>query len=577
MTHRDGTMSRRPEDLVYSVDERPPASVAVPFTLQFVVQHVALSLMIPIIIVAAVGGPSEMTAALLSSLLIAEGVGTVLQALRGRGIGCGYLMPNACDESFLVATLHAAQAGGLALAFGMTAVAGLLQMGLSRVVRELRVLFPPEVMGMVITVLGFSLIPFGIQSFLGMTDGIGTSGFVPAGVGVAVLTLAVLVVSPRFGEKYEANAIITALAVGLGASYLLGLYPADALEQVMAAPLLQAPDIASFGWSFDLRLLPIFLIAVIATTIQTITNVTIGQRVNDAAWVRPDMENIRDGVFTIGLTNVFAGVIGSPGVSTASSELGISVASRITSRYIGFLFGGALIVCAFVPMATTAFSLVPIYVIGAVVVYICAFLIMVGITTMLSRMMDTRKVLVIGLSLVFGLSVQFVPYVFEDVPPIFEPVFASSITLATITAIVLNLVLRIGIRQEESLVLEPGAAAAREIEVFLRRKGEEWGAREEVIVRASAAATEVAEGTMGSLTDGPVEVSASFDELNLDLAVRYTGQALDFPASRPTEEEMLEDDRGFAAFAWYMAGQYADRAWSREENGRCRAFLHFDH
>jgi xanthine permease XanP len=270
-------------------------------------------------------------------------------------------------------------------------------------------------------------------------------------------------------------------------------------------------------------------------------------------------------VFFRGISTIY------PGVSTASSELGISVASRFTSRYIGFLFGGVLVVCAFVPMATTAFSLVPIYVIGAVVIYICAFLIMVGITTMLSRMMDTRKVLVIGL------SVQFAPYVFEDVPPIFEPVFASSITLATITAIVLNLALRIGIRQEESIVLEPGSAAAREIEAFLRRKGEEWGAREEVIVRAAAVATEVAEGTMGSLTDGPVEVSASFDELNLDLAVRYTGQSLAFPASRPTEEEMLEDDRGFAAFAWYMAGQYADRARSAEEDGRCRAFLHFDH
>ncbi|WP_268878252.1 hypothetical protein [Methanofollis fontis] len=40
---------------------------------------------------------------------------------------------------------------------------------------------------------------------------------------------------------------------------------------------------------------------------------------------------------------------------------------------------------------------------------------------------------------------------------------------------------------------------------------------------------------------------------------------------------MLEDDNGFTAFAWYMAGQYAGRARSAEEDGRCLVSLHFDH
>jgi NCS2 family nucleobase:cation symporter-2 len=58
--------------------------------------------------------------------------------------------------------------------------------------------------------------------------------------------------------------------------------------------------------------------------------------------------------------------------------------------------------------------------------------------------MDNRKTFVIGISLIFGMSLDLLPSLFIGIPHAIRPLFESSLTLSTVTALVLNLLFRLG-------------------------------------------------------------------------------------------------------------------------------------
>ena len=60
--------------------------------------------------------------------------------------------------------------------------------------------------------------------------------------------------------------------------------------------------------------------------------------------------------------------------------------------------------------------------------------------------MDTRKTFVIGIPLIFGMSLDIAPSLFADVPHLLRPLFESSLTVSTVMAVLLHQLLRIGLR-----------------------------------------------------------------------------------------------------------------------------------
>ena len=87
---------------------------------------------------------------------------------------------------------------------------------------------------------------------------------------------------------------------------------------------------------------------------------------------------------------------------------------------------------------------------------VAGIMILAGIQIIMSRMIDSRKTFVIGISVIFGLSVDFAPGLYREVHPWIQPFFASSLSLATICAVLLNLFFRIGIAKTAILNLSPG-------------------------------------------------------------------------------------------------------------------------
>jgi NCS2 family nucleobase:cation symporter-2 len=205
-------------------------------------------------------------------------------------------------------------------------------------------------------------------------------------------------------------------------------------------------------------------------------------------------------------------------------------------------------------------------------------MILAGIQVITSRMLDARRIFVVGIALIFGLSVDMVPGLYRDVPNLIQPLFASSLSISTVLVVLLNLLFRIGVTKRQFLELTPGVDGSQKIFEFMETQGSVWGARREVIMRATAALSEFVESAAGlDLVEGKAQAEVSFDEFNLDLDIRYDGELMEFPNRRPPDDALLTNEGAVAGLSGFLIRQYADRFKAEMANGRCRIQLHFDH
>ncbi|HPM61994.1 MAG TPA: solute carrier family 23 protein, partial [Methanoregulaceae archaeon] len=151
----------RPPDLEYAADDRPKG----PTLFLLGLQHtgiVATAFIFPVLVAKAAGLEAGAAAFFVSMSMLANGISTIFQSVKHREFGSGYLVPRVCGPNFVSASILAVQSGGLSLLYGMTAVSGAFQVALSRIAHRLRVLFPVEVTGLVIMMLGVAVVPYAL-------------------------------------------------------------------------------------------------------------------------------------------------------------------------------------------------------------------------------------------------------------------------------------------------------------------------------------------------------------------------------------------------------------------------------
>jgi NCS2 family nucleobase:cation symporter-2 len=229
-------------------------------------------------------------------------------------------------------------------------------------------------------------------------------------------------------------------------------------------------------------------------------------------------------------------------------------------------------------MGATVFVIMPGAVVGAVLVFASCLIFINGITIITSRMLDARRTFVIGLSFMLGLAVDVLPGVFAGLPPALRLFSGSALLFGTFSALVLNVVFRLGVKRTVTLAVDPGKVDPDKIEQFLRAQGGTWGARPDVIARAVFAANQLVEAVTENVwKSGPLALQASFDEFNLDLRLSYEGDLLEFPDRRPSDEEIRETDEGMRRLAGFMLRHNADRIRSEAQGGTATVHFHFDH
>ncbi len=566
---------KKPANLVYDVDEVPPLLVRLGVSLQHVFL-MSFGWLYVAVIVNAVGGGQSETESLIRMSMIAGGIATILQANR-KFIGSGYLCPLSASLTFLQPSIMAARTGGASLLFGMVACAGAFTSLISRVVRRLRVLFPPEVTGLMVAMSGLQLIAVALPRFVG-ASGVGIE---PDGrsvlVGAATL-FAMMAATVWNRGKLHVLPILIGLVTGYSLSIALGVLSWHGFALRFNEPWLAIPRRFASGFAFQWSLLLPFLIASLTASLKTVGDVTLCQKINDAEWKRTDMQSVSGGLLANGVGTFLSGMFGGAAQNTVSSSVGLSLASGTTSRAIALPTGLLVIALAFFPRLAAVFATMPMPVMGAMLIYSACFIVFGGIQLLTSRMLDSRRVFVVGVSLIFGLSVEISPDVYRFAPEAVRPIFSSSTALATVLVVLLSLFFRMGVSKQREFVFHPGTEKFDAIHNFLEEQCATWGMRPEVEQRASRSIHEVVASIL-SLNPAlrAIEFLLEFDELRLTANIDYNGACPLLADRLPTAEELLTD-AGISALSGFMVRQFADRVRVKPRGTTsCHIQLQFDH
>jgi len=565
---------RRPANIVYGLDDSPPLHVTVFNGVQYV-GLIAINLVYALLVFRLAGTPVQLVGSLLAIGMLVLGVGTFLQVLRLGPVGSGYMCPATFTATYLGPSLLAVQVGGLPLLFGMTVFAGLLEVGLAPLLNRLRPIFPPEVSGLVIFVIGLSGGIAGLRAMLGEKA-------LPVSVEewwVAGLTLATMVALNVWGKGMARMlCALVGLLVGYVAAGFTGMIGGRNIATVEEAAWVGLPVFGHLSWSFDVSLVVPFAIASIAAAMKAVGTITVCQRMNDADWVRPDMHSITRGVLADGASTVVAGMAGALGTNTSTPAVGLAAATGMASRKVAFAVGAIFLLLGLFPKLTALLAVMPRPVVVASLLFAVTFIMINGLQVMSSRMLDARRTLVVGLAIVAGTAVEVFPTLSATAPEAARPLIGSSLVFSTLIALLLNFLFRIGVKQTATFKVDGAPVQAEKLEQFMETHGATWGARRDVIDRAKFNLAQSLEVIVDSCEPrGPVEVTATFDEFNLDLRVSYVGPPIELPMRRPTNEEIMESEEGQRRLAGFMLRRYADRVAATHKSGRSTILFHFDH
>ena len=563
---------KKPLGLVYAVDDVPPPLV----TLLNAVQHVgviAINLVYPVLIFRAVDTPVEVVTSLLAMVIWSLAIGTFLQVYRIGPVGTGFMCPTTPTATYFAPSLLAVRLGGLPMLFGMTIFAGLLEAAIAPLLNRMRAIFPPEISGLVILMIGMSAGIAGLRSMLAAdAAAVSTSEWCVAGV-----TLAAMVLLNVWGRGIlRMVCALTGLVVGYVAAGFAGLL--GQLAAVSGAPWIGLPSLSHLSWSFDATLIAPFAIASIAAAMKAAGTIAVCQKTNDADWTRPDMQSVKSGVLADGLGTAAAGLLGGVGINTSTPVVGLAQATGVASRQVAVAVGALFLLLGFFPKLTALLAVMPRSVIVPALLFAVTFIMINGLQVISSRLLDARRTLVLGLSLIAGLAVEVFPSIAAMAPKPLAPLVGSSLVLSTVLALALNLLFRIGVKKTVRLTIESPPADSQMIEDFLQSNAAKWGARPDVVKRATFAALQLLEAVEENCwRGGPITVEASFDEFKLDIRVSYQGEALEFPDRRPSIEQIRDSDNGVRLLAGFMLRRNADRVRSEAKDGRALVHFHFDH
>jgi xanthine permease XanP len=375
--------------------------------------------------------------------------------------------------------------------------------------------------------------------------------------------------------------------VGLLVSAWLGQFGGPQWATVASQPAFALPaggyalPTPSFAWGATLPL----LLVVIISAVNKVGAGVVMDKMNDKHWVRPDLPMIGRLLYGQGLMHVLSALTGTLPTNFSSANVGLTHATGVASRRVAVAAGAALLIVAFLPQVIEFFILLPQAVVGAILIYTAAYMIVSGIELIMSRLLNSRRRATVGFSLAVGCAVFTLPDLTALVDPQLRPILGSGLVLGVGVATVLNLLFRIGITSHGKLLLD-SPHPARQALAFLEDCGADWGARRDVIGRAGLAVGEALEALQTAhVITAPCTLEASFDEYKVVLKLVYAGREfgmasqveIDWQALLEADGNEAEVDQALALIPGLLVQNWADQVDSGQRDGRAWLRLQFEH
>ena len=448
MTVKNSTT--RPSELIYQLDERPP----LPHTLFAALQHLLamfVAIITPsLIICQTLGVPAAETNTIISMSLFASGISSFIQIKTFGPIGSGLLSVQGTSFNFLGPIIGAGlalKAGGadvptmMAAIFGTILVASTAEIFLSRVLEYAQKIITPLVSGIVVTLIGLTLIQVGLVSMGGgyAAMGDGTFGSLDK-LALAGTVLLIIVVLNRSTNPYLRMAsIVIAMGVGTVAAWAMGMLNTSMNHE---ADLIALPIPMQYGLSFDWSLfIPLVLIFLI-TALEAIGDITATSEVSGQPVKGPVyMKRIKGGVLADGLNSAIAAAFNSFPNSTFSQNNGVILLTGVASRYVGYFIAGMLVILGLFPGVASMVQIIPEPVLGGATIVMFGTIAAAGVRIISRVDLDRRAILIMAMSFSMGLGLAQKPEILQFMPEMIKNIFSSGVTAGGVTAILLNIIL----------------------------------------------------------------------------------------------------------------------------------------
>lgn len=434
--------STKPNGLIYGLNDRPPLRETLFAALQHLLAIFVAIITPPLIIANAIQLDQETTSFLVSMSLMVSGVATFIQCRRLGKIGCGLLCIQGTSFSFIGPIITAGLAGGLPAIFGATVAGSVVEMFVSRILKYARRIITPLVSGIVVTLIGMSLIKVGIISCGGGNASAPDFGSLQ-NIDIALMVLVLIIIFNRSSNRFlRMGSIVIGLIVGYAVSWWLGMVDFSSIQSYAG---INYPQPFKYGLSFDFSSILGLGLVYLITSIEAYGDITANSLISEEPVEGETfIQRAEGGILADGFNSMIAGLFFSsfPNSIFAQNN-GMIQLTGVASRYVGYFIAALLIILGVFPAIGNVFSLMPAPVLGGATLLMFGTVAAAGIRIIASQTINRKATLVMAISFAMGLSVEMVPDILKQLPDSLQSIFSSGITTGGLTAIITNMVIRI--------------------------------------------------------------------------------------------------------------------------------------
>ena len=380
--------------------------------------------------------PSE-TAYLVSMALLAAALGTLIQTSRIGPVGSGLLSVTGTSFAFIQPLAMAGRAGGLALMFGLSLATAPVPMLLAPFLPRLRRVFSPLVSGVVVMLIGLSIIPEAMYGIVAAP----TPGAPPwAGAAVAAVVMAAVLAAYAVGRPWtRLSAILFGVAAGYVTCAVCGWLkaPPPGDGKWITLPRL-LPNGLAFRWAFVLPFAFIYLVSLL----EALGDMTATAQLSGLKTAGPEHgSRMRGGIFADGLTSIISALIGSFPSTTYAQNNGVIQLTGVASRHVGKWMAAILAMLGLFPAVGRWVTAMPPPVLGGMALLLFGLVAVAGLRLIFSAGLSHRNGLIVAVALGVGLGAPSQPQWLATLPPALHTLLEFGISAGGITVLALNFLL----------------------------------------------------------------------------------------------------------------------------------------
>lgn len=384
---------------IYAVDDLPPVRLALLYGIQWVIIAFPSFIIMVTLIGRALDFNALQQVRFLQLLLLTSGLFTAVQTLWGHRYPLLDGPSTALLPTFIVLAPF-----GIATIQGGTIFGGflLILLVLSGQLKRAILYATPNVVGVILMLISFALLPYLVKSMTGE----GGMGGGRLGIFLASLALVLLItaLAQWLSGLWKTFAMLLGMLWGTISFALLGLVDWRSITTAAwySVPRLWTGSVPSFYWPGLLAFGMAYLALLVNSlgSLHGTANITDTERLPAA---------VPRGVFVNGLEGIVTGLLGIVGSVSYSLSPGVILANRVASRFVLTYCGVLLIVAAFVPKLAALLAVVPAPVVGSALCVAMGAQIGAGVSIIAAKGVTTRDYYVVGLPLLIGTMVGFMP------------------------------------------------------------------------------------------------------------------------------------------------------------------------